>query len=50
MPFFGSSDIDWNAKRKAAEEKKRRHAEIVRAWRAGELSWNEYTRLEKKYR
>ena len=37
-------------KKKRNAEKKRRHDEIVRAWRAGELTWNEYVRQEKKYR
>ena len=31
-------------------EKKRKHADILRAWKAGEISWNEYIRMEKKYR
>ena len=34
----------------AVKERKRKHDEVVRAWKAGELSWNEYVRLEKKYR
>ena len=42
--------IDWKEKRRAKAEKKRRHDEIVRAWKAGELTWNEYIRQEKKYR
>lgn len=29
---------------------RRKHDAIVRAWKAGELSWNEYVRQEKKYR
>lgn len=36
--------------RKERNDKKRKHDEIVRAWKAGELTWNEYIRQEKKYR
>lgn len=50
MPLFGFHQIDWREIRKANAEKKRKHDEIVRAWKAGELTWNEYIRQEKKYR
>lgn len=50
MPFFGTSQIDWKFLRKKRMEKKRKHDEIVRAWKAGKLTWNEYIRQEKKYR
>lgn len=29
---------------------KRKHTEITKHWKAGVLSWNEYCRLEKRYR
>lgn len=35
---------------RARKERKRKHDEIVRLWRAGQISWNEYCRQEKKYR
>lgn len=42
--------LDWRKKRRADTERKRMHSRIVSAWKAGELTWNEYIRLEKKYR
>ena len=50
MPTWFIDIVDWRAKRKADAAKKRKHDAVVRAWRAGELSWNEYIRQEKKYR
>lgn len=37
-------------RKKKDAEKRKKHAEVVRRWRAGEISWNEYCRQEKKYR
>lgn len=50
MPYSGSTQLDWNKIRKERLAKKRKHDEIVRAWKAGELTWNEYCKQEKKYR
>ena len=41
---------DFVAIAKEKKARKRKHDEIVRAWKAGELTWNEYCRQEKKYR
>lgn len=49
MPFYGS-DPDYFALTKAKKARKRKHDEIVRLWKAGQISWNEYCRQEKKYR
>lgn len=49
MPFYGSSP-DYSMLSRARKERKRKHDEIVRLWRAGQISWNEYCRQEKKYR
>lgn len=49
MPtWFYTFDFIATAKEKKA--RKRKHDEIVRAWKAGKLTWNEYIRQEKKYR
>ena len=50
MPFFGFHHRDWRKLRKERMAKKRKHDEIVRAWKAGKITWNEYCRQEKKYR
>ena len=52
MPLFGfgNSCPNWKELRKERMAKKRKHDEIVGAWKAGELTWNEYIRQEKKYR
>lgn len=50
MPFFGNCQRNYQDLRKERITKKRKHDEIVRAWKAGELTWNEYCRKEKKYR
>lgn len=52
MPLFvfGNSCPNWKELRKERMAKKRKHDEIVRAWKAGKLTWNEYIRQEKKYR
>ena len=50
MPSFEFGLRDWRELRKDRMAKKRKHDEIVRSWKAGELSWNEYVRQEKKYR
>ena len=51
MPLNNIPSIDdYRAKRKADAEKRRKSAELTRAWQAGELTWNEYIQQEKKYR
>ena len=53
MPYYLTTQDRfqiWQEKKKRSQEKRRRHADIVRAWKAGKLTWNEYIRLEKKYR
>ena len=50
LSFYYGYYSRWQEKKKKDAEKKRRHAEVVRAWKAKEISWNEYVRLEKKYR
>ena len=52
MPYYyerNSIELQ-RARKKRAAERKRRHDDIERRWRAGELTWNEYCWLEKKYR
>lgn len=46
----GFSTRAYKENRKLLAERKRKHDEIVRLWRAGQISWNEYCRQEKKYR
>lgn len=52
MPFWDYSyPVRVVAARKNREkERRKKHDEIVRLWRAGQISWNEYCRQEKKYR
>jgi hypothetical protein len=50
MPYYGNTHADWKELRKKQAAKKRKHDEIVRAWKAGQLTWDEYCRQEKKYR
>lgn len=50
MPYFGNYQRDWRDLRKERMAKKSKHDGIVRAWKAGELTWDEYCRQEKKYR
>lgn len=50
MPEYYSHTIDWREKKKLDAEKRRKAAELTRAWQAGEISWNDYIRQEKKYR
>lgn len=40
----------WLQRKKSISEKKKKHEEIVKRWKAGEITWNEYIRIEKKYR
>lgn len=49
MPYFGGT-LNYAALARARKERKRKHDEIIRLWRAGHISWNEYCRQEKKYR
>ena len=55
MPYYENNN-NTEYLRKMAEtkrqkkEKKRKHAEVVLAWKERRISWNEYIRLEKKYR
>lgn len=49
MPFYGDKP-NWKELQKRRTELRRKHDAIVRSWKAGELSWNEYVRQEKKYR
>lgn len=49
MPFYCSSP-DYSTLARVRKERKRKHDEIVRLWRAEQISWNEYCRQEKKYR
>lgn len=53
MPYFYYS-IDYPERVKERKRKerirKKKHDDIVRRWRSGELTWNEYCRLEKRFR
>ena len=50
MPYYGSTHADWKELCNKQIAKKCKHDEIVRAWKAGQLTWDEYGRQEKKYR
>ena len=53
MPYFYSYNYNSpfeKERRKKKQERKRKYNEIIRMWKNKEISWNEYIRLEKKYR
>ena len=48
--WFDQSPRERREASERAKTKRRKHEEIVRLWRDGHISWNEYCRQEKKYR
>ena len=45
--YFDGPSLLQRERRKA---NKKKYDEVVRLWKARKISWNEYCRLEKKYR
>lgn len=51
MPYYYDNYYEcWLQRKKSISEKKKKHEEIVRRWKAGEITRDEYIRIEKKYR
>lgn len=51
MPYYYDDYYArWLEKKRRDAHKRKELAKITTAWRAGEISWNTYIRLEKRYR